>query len=84
MRRSNFLRIKRRIKKVYKKGTINYADATAILSYYGWIKHCDSSKFNEKYLRPYISLKKCKGVVRNETKNIQRYKAREKIQYRKR
>lgn len=63
MRRSNFLRIKRRIKKVYKKGTINYADATAILSYYGWIKHCDSSKFNEKYLRPYISLKNVKELL---------------------
>ena len=41
-------------------------------------------EFNEKYIRPYISLKKCKGVVRNETKNLQRYKARKKLQYRKR
>ena len=41
------------------------------------------NKFNEKYLRPYISLKKCKGVVRNETKNLQRYKTRKKLQYRK-
>ena len=83
LRKSNFLRIKRRIKKVYKKGKINYADASCIISYYGWLKHCDSNKFNEKYLRPYISLKKCKGVVRNETKNLQRYKTRKKLQYRK-
>lgn len=84
LRSSNFLRIKRRIKKIYKKGTINYTDATAVLSYYGWIKHCDSSKFNEKYIKPYISLKKCKGVVRNEAKNIQSNKTRKKFYYRKR
>ncbi len=83
LRSSNFLRIKRRIKKIYKKGRINYTDASSVLSYYGWLKHCDSYRFNEKYLRPYISLRKCKGVVKNEAKNIQRYKARKKIQYRK-
>ena len=83
LRSSNFLRIKRRIKKIYKKGTINYTDASSVLSYYGWIKHCDSNKFNEKYVRPYISLKKCKGVVRNETKNLQRYKTRKRLRYRK-
>lgn len=83
LRKSNFLRIKRRIKKVYKKGKINYTDASCILSYYGGIKHCDSYKFNEKYIRPYISLRKCKGVVKNETKNLQRYKTRKKFQYRK-
>lgn len=83
LRKTNFLRIKRRIKKIYKKGTINYTDASSILSYNGWLKHCDSNKFKEKYVRPYISLKKCKGVVKNEAKNIQHYKARKKIQYRK-
>ena len=70
------MRIKRRIKKVYKKGTINYADATAIISYYGWLKHCNSQKVKEKYVFPYISIKKCKGVVKSETKNLQRYKTR--------
>lgn len=83
LRKSNFLRIKRRIKKIYKKGKINYIDASCVLSYYGWIKHCNSNKFNEKYIRPYISLKKCKGVVRNETKNIQQYKTRKRFRYRK-
>lgn len=83
LRRKNFLRIKRRIKKIYKKGKINYKDAATVLSYFGLMKHCDSEKMKEKYIYPYIKIRKCKGVVKNETKNLQRYKTRKKIQYRK-
>lgn len=71
LRDSNFLRIKRRIKKVYKKKKMTYLDACAIISYIGWLKHCDSHIFKDKYLNPYINIKKCKGVVRNATRNIQ-------------
>lgn len=76
LRRSNFLRIKRRIKKISKKSQLKYHDAAAAISYYGYLKHCNSQKVKEKYVFPYISIKKCKGVVRNETKNLQRYKTR--------
>ena len=71
LRKSNFLRIKRRIKKIYKKKKLSYTDASATISYYGWIKHCDSYNFNQKYMKPYVNLKKCKGVIRNASKNIQ-------------
>lgn len=81
LRRSNFLRIKRRIKKVYKKGKINCTDATAVISYYGWYKHCSYYRFTEKYVKPYISINKCKGVIRN-AKNIQPNKAK-RFRYRK-
>lgn len=84
LRDSNFLRIKRRIKKVYKKRKINYLDASAIISYVGWLKHCDSHIFKEKYLNPYINIKKCKGVVRNATKNIQLRKTKKAFSNRKR
>ena len=83
LRDSNFLRIKRRIKKVYKKKKMDYMDACAIISYIGWLKHCDSYKFKEKYVNPYVNLKKCKGVVRNATKNIQFRKTRKSFYYRK-
>ena len=83
LRDSNFLRIKRRIKKVYKKRKINYLDASAIISYVGWLKHCDSHIFKEKYLNPYINIKKCKGVVRNATKNIQLRKTKKAFSNRK-
>jgi len=79
LRSSNFLRIKRRIKKIYKKQKINYLDACAVISYVGWLKHCDSHIFKEKYLHPYINIKKCKGVVRSEAKNIQLRKTRKSI-----
>ncbi len=79
LRDSNFLRIKRRIKKVYKKKKMTYLDACAIISYVGWLKHCDSNMFKNKYLNPYINIKKCKGVVKNARKNFQFRQTRKSI-----
>lgn len=67
LRRSNFLRIKRRARRIYKKKKINYKDAAAMVSYNGWLKHSDSYMFNQKYIKPYVSIEKCKGVIRNES-----------------
>ena len=74
LRKSNFLRIKRRYKKISKKKMLGYKDASASLSYAGWLKHCDSYNFKEKYVKPYICLKKCKGVVKFE--NRRKFKAK--------
>ena len=71
LRKSNFLRIKRRVKKIYKKKKLTFLDASATISYYGWLKHCNSYNFNQKYMKPYIDLNKCKGVIKNATKNLQ-------------
>lgn len=68
LRKSNFLRIKRRYKKISKKQFITYKDASASLSYYGWLKHCNSYNFNQKYVKPYVDLNKCKGVIKNESR----------------
>ena len=68
MRKRNFLRIKRRYKKISKKKIITYKDASASLSYHGWLKHCNSYTFNERYVKPYVDLNKCKGVVKNESR----------------
>jgi hypothetical protein len=68
LRKSNFLRIKRRIKKISKKSSLTYKDASAALSYCGWLKHCNSYNFSKKYIDPYIDLKKCKGVIRDENR----------------
>ena len=77
LRKSNFLRIKRRYKKISKKQKITYTDASAALSYYGWLKHCDSYKFNQKYVKPYVDLNKCKGVIKNESRK--QFKTNKKI-----
>ena len=74
LRSSNFLRIKRRIKKAYKKGIINVKDAQAILSYNGWLKHTNSFNIKKKYLDGFINLKKCKEVISNE--NRKQYKTK--------
>ena len=77
LRRGNCLRIRRRIKKIYKKGKINITDAGAVLSYNGWLKHSNSYNYTKKYINPYISINKCKEVIKNE--RGKQYKAREKI-----
>lgn len=65
LRRGNFLRIKRRAKKIYKRKLIRYIDAAAMISYSGWMKHCNSFNFSEKYVKPYVDLNTCKGVIKN-------------------
>lgn len=77
LRRSNFLRIKRRIKRISKKKFINTLDASAVISYYGWIKYCDNYRFNQKYIKPYVNLKKCKGVIKLASRK--QYKTKNKI-----
>ena len=68
LRRSNFLRIKRRIKKISKKDELNFKDACAIMSYNGWIIHADSYNYTQKYIKPYVDFKKVKEVIRNENR----------------
>jgi hypothetical protein len=68
LRKRNALRIRRRIQKTYKKPKIEYKDASAIISYLGWIKHSNSHKYYEKYIKPYINIKALKKVIKNESK----------------
>ncbi len=68
LRRANFLRIKRRIKKISKKQKLNFHDACAVLSYNGWIIHSNCYNYTQKYIKPYINYEKCKEVIRNESR----------------
>lgn len=66
LRRRNFLRIKRRVKKIARRGYIRRTDGFAMISYHGWLSHCNSFNYRNKYIKPYnITLKKCKGVIKN-------------------
>lgn len=67
LRSRNALRIRRRVKKIAKKEIITFKDASAILSYMGWIKHSNSYYFYHKYIRPYLKLGQLKEIVRNES-----------------
>lgn len=73
LRRSNFLRIKRRAKKMAKKDKITFHDAAAMLSYSGWLKHCDSYNYQQKYIKPYVNYNLCKEVIRNESKKDRKH-----------
>jgi hypothetical protein len=64
LRKANSLRIRRRMAKISKKKILNYLDACAVVSYWGWIKRSDSYNFYLKYFRSKISLAKAKGVIR--------------------
>lgn len=78
LRRRNALRIKRRVKKIKRRfelyGHIRLQDASAMVSYFGWIKNSNSYHYYIKNIQKYITLKQCKEVIRNES-NF-RYKTR--------
>lgn len=63
LRKRNALRIKRRVKKISRKGHLNDKDASAIISYWGWIKRSDSYHFYHKNVKPYVSIKLARKVV---------------------
>lgn len=63
LRKRTALRIKRRIRKVAKKGCLNEKDASAIISYWGWIKRSNSFYFYHKYVKPVVPIKLAKKVV---------------------
>lgn len=64
LRRGTFLRIKRRAKKIYKRGYIRRSDGYAMISYNGWLKHCNSYNFRTKYIKPYFNIKECKEGIK--------------------
>jgi len=63
MRKANSLRIRRRYKKIGKKTELNYLDACAAVSYWGWMKHSDSFRFYEKYIKCVVSISDAKRRI---------------------
>lgn len=63
LRKRTALRIGRRMKKIRKKGFLNYKDACAVVSYWGWIKRSNSYQFYHKYVKPIVSVGYAKKVV---------------------
>ncbi|WP_101908875.1 RNA-directed DNA polymerase [Marasmitruncus massiliensis] len=66
LRRSNMLRISRKARRTAKRGTWGRRNCAAILSYLGWIKHSDSYHFYQERVKPFVSIKRIKGVIRRE------------------
>lgn len=68
LRKRNALRIKRRLRKIEKKGFLNEKDASAIVSYWGWIKRSNSYYFYHKYVKPIVSMNLARKVVSTNAK----------------
>ncbi len=62
LRKRNALRIRRRFKKISKKGKLNYKDACAVVSYWGWIKRSNSYRFYQN-IKTLVSVNEAKKVV---------------------
>jgi len=70
LRKRNALRIRRRMRKIARKGYLSYRDACAVISYWGWIKRSDSYGFYHKYVKPVCSIGKAKEVVRQHAMGV--------------
>lgn len=68
LRKRNALRIRRRCRKINKKSTLNYADASAVISYWGWLKRSDSYNFYHDTIKRLVDIKKAKRTVSNYAK----------------
>jgi len=60
LRKRNALRIRRRLVKIHKKDDLNYVDACAVVSYWGWIKRSDSYNFYNNHVKSKISIQTAK------------------------
>ena len=63
IRKSIFLRIRRRMKNFKKRETISIHDVRAILSYFGWIKHTNSFTFYREYVLQHVKINILKRMV---------------------
>lgn len=73
LRKNLALRMRRRVKKVnrYAKrnnGRTRPRDASAVMSYTGWLKGTSCQGFYEEHIKPYINFKKLKEAIRHETR----------------
>ena len=67
LRRSLMLRITRKIRRTAKRKSWNPHNCKSILSYLGWFKRSNNYGLYQKWIRPYIKVKRMKGVIRRES-----------------
>lgn len=68
LRESIMLSCTRKVNRVSKKDRITWYDATAILSYMGYITHTDTYDLYLKRIKPYANVKKLKKIVSKNSK----------------
>lgn len=63
LRKKTALRIRRRVGKIKRKGYLTEKDASAIISYWGWIKRSNSFNFYHKYVKSVVPIKLAREAV---------------------
>lgn len=66
LRKRNALKIRRAALRLSKAKRITAHAARSFMSKIGALKHCNSLRFWQKYVKPYVNIKKLKEVIRNE------------------
>lgn len=69
LRREIFLKIRRKVKRIYKKGYISIHNAYSMISYNGWIIHSNYYNYSNKYIKSYINIEECKKIIILHNKN---------------
>lgn len=72
MRETIMLSCTRKVNRVAKKDRITWYDATAILSYMGYITHTDTYEMYLERVKPYVNVKKMKRIVSKHSKREER------------
>lgn len=80
LRESIMLSCTRKVNRIRKKDRITWYDATAILSYMGYVTHTDTYAMYEERIKPYANIKKLKKIVskNSKRKEQQRHERMEK------
>ncbi len=74
LRKALMLRITRRAKKVHRKGEACAKCASAVISYMGWIKHTRTYQVYSTYIKPLLSIRFLKTIIRKFSKGeIKKY-----------
>lgn len=74
LRKRLMLAITRRVRKADRAGEhASRKLACAVVSYLGWIKHSDSHRLYERWIKPYLHIQILKNIIRrNEHENLQK------------
>ncbi len=79
LRESIMLSCTRKVNRVSKKSVITWYDATAILSYMGYLTHTDTYEMYLQRVKPHVNVKKLKKIVSKHSKREEK-KKRERME----
>lgn len=69
LRKSLMYRITRKAAKIKKKSNITNKDASSMISYMGWVKHSQTYKVYNNWIKAKVKIKDLKQIIRNNSKN---------------